>query len=278
MTGATYVLGAAPLKLLRAKLGRLGYWIGGSAISLAFFAFHLPAMGIAYFSLVLLMGVFSELEEVGLSFPVCGFFTLLINSLLGGAAFAIWVSLTGPAWSERILAFVEMVLKPLTEMNPQMQVSYYDLMLQLPSAVIILWTGAIYLAVLLENRLNGGEPATAHSAAIRAQVSEFRLPDPAVWVFIASLLGAFGGFAPHAVEAVALNGLNVCLLLFFLQGIAVVAKAFATWRVGLFWQFLFMVLIVVHLFLIVSLLGLVDFWMDFRSRLAKSSEEFNREV
>lgn len=278
MTGLTYVLGAPPLKLLRAKLGRPGYWLLGIGLSALFFAAGAKAMALAFFSLVVLMGVFSELEEVGSGFMVSGFFTLLINTLLGAGAFAMWVSVTGPGWVQQIQTFLETALKPLANLNPQVKINYFDLMLNLPSMVIILWMCAIYLAVLLEPRLNNGEPATAHSAATRAQLAEFRLPDPVIWLFIISLLGAFGGVSPKWLEAIAVNSLNVCMLLFFFQGIAVVTKFFEAMRTGWLWQVLFMILIVIHLALFVSLLGLMDYWLDFRARLTKRTEQFNREV
>lgn len=277
MTALTFVLGAPPLRLLRVRLGRLGFWIFGAAVATALYAAGGQSVGVGYFSLILLIGIYSELEDSGLSFMVSAFFTLLINSLLGAGAFALWVSRTGPKWSQQILGFLETVLKPLVELNPKIQINYYDLMLQLPSVILLLWMAALYLATLLESRLNGGESASRHGTETRAQLAEFRLPDPVIWVFILSLLGAFGGFVPPIVSAIAVNAMNVCLMLLFFQGIAVVAKFFASVRLGMFWQFLFMVLIVVHLFLFVSLLGLMDHWLDFRARLNKRPEELNRE-
>jgi len=277
MTALTFVLGAPPLRLLRVRLGRWGFWIFGVAAAFALFGAGAKSVGVAYLSLIVLIGVYSELEDSGLGFMVSAFFTLLINSLLAAGAFALWVSITGPKWSQQILAFVETLLKPLAEFNPKIQINYYDLMLQLPSVILLLWMVALYVAALVENRLNGGESASVYGAETRTQLAEFRLPDPAIWVFIVALLGAFGGFVPPVAAAIAVNLMNVCLLLLFFQGIAVVAKFFASVRLGVVWQFLFMVLIVVHLFLFVSLLGLVDHWLDFRARLNKRPEELNRE-
>lgn len=279
MTALTYVLGAVSLKVLRRKYGRVAYWGVSSGLSAVMFAAHFPAMALAFFSLVVLVGVFAELEELGLSFPLCLFFTLAINALFASGAFVLWVVSTGPKWSQQVLAGMENLLKPLAQMNPQLQVHYFDLMLQLPSILLILWIGALYLAVLLEPRLSGDENTTAEEVmGMRRQLREFRLSDVVVWVFIASLLGAFGGWGHTAVEAVSANALNVCLMLFFLQGIAVVARFFEVWRIGTIWQVMFMVIIVIHLFLFVAALGLMDYWFDFRTRLQKRAGEFNRET
>lgn len=275
MTALTYILGAASLRLLRRKAGRGIYWGLTAAISVGLYVAQFKGLSIAYFSLVLLMGVFDELEELGLSFNLSAFFTLVINSLVGTGAFLFWISMVGTKWSQIVLNLIEEVLKPIENYNPGLQIKYFDLMLQLPSVVLILWMAAIYLAVLLESRLlkENGKFFSVE------QLKGFRVPDVVVWAFIAALLGKFGGFAPSTVEAISANALNMSFMLFFFQGIAVVTRSFEKLRMNLIWQTLFTVLIVVYLFLFVSVLGLMDHWFDFRSRLSKrTEEEFEREI
>ncbi len=291
MTALTYILGAASLKVLRRNSGRLIYWGLTVALSVALFAFGFQLLAVAFLSLVLLMGVFAELEELGLAFHVSAFFTLVINSLIWTGTFLFWMSMTGPKWSTTILTAVENMLKPLETYNPGLQLKYYDLMLQLPSIILMMWMAALYLAILLESRGlmrrdHSRDPlmpagSAPESAPMRDQLKEFRVPDACVWIFILALLGKFGGFSNQAVEAVSANALNVCFTLFFFQGIAVVGRTLEKLRVGLIWQSLFMVLIVVYLFLFVSVLGLTDYWFDFRAKFAKGAnknEEFEREI
>lgn len=274
MTALTYVVGAVGLKVLRREWGRLPYWFGGVGLSGLLYAGNLRPLGLAFLSLVLLIGIFSEIEEMGMGAMASGFFTLLINTMLGAGAFAFWVYYTGPKWSQQLQDLLQLMLKPLVEINPKLQISYYDLMLQLPSVVLILWMVSIYLAVWLESRL-----ASNDSPTMRDELTRVSMPDPVVWLFIIALLGAFGGHGLGALEAISVNVLNVCFVLFFFQGIAVVAKFFESVRMGLFWQFMFMALIIVHLFLLVSLLGLIDYWVDFRSRIEKrGNQEMNRET
>lgn len=279
MTALTYILGAVSLKVLRRRFGRAGYWSLSTVTSVALYAGQLKMLALAFFSLVVLIGVFSELEEMDFSFGWSSFFTLVINGLIGAGTFAFWVYLTGPKWSQTVLTYLEAMFKPLTDINPQMQIKYFELMLVLPSIVLILWMGSLYVAILLESRLSGELEKTETAPTMRQQLSEFRLHDAAVWAFVASLLGSFGGFGGQVTEALSANVLNVCFMLFFFQGIAVVSKFFARMRVGPLWQTLFMLLIVVYLFLFVSILGLADYWVDFRGKLAKKpTEQFNREA
>ncbi len=277
MTALTYILGAVSLKMLRRKFGRAGYWALTMLMSGALYAAGFQILGVAFFSLVVLIGVFSELEEMGFTLMVSAFFTLVINSLLAGGSLAIWVYSTGPKWTQVVMNHLETLFKPLMEMNPQVQIKYFDMMLVLPSVVLIMWMGALYLAIQLESRLiTEGPQSPDESQSMRRQLNQLRLPDGVVWIFIASLLLAFGGFGNETVQMIGTNVLNVSVVLFFFQGLAVVNRFFESVRMSVIWQSVFMVLIVIYLFLFVSVIGLADYWFDFRSRLAKRTEEFNR--
>lgn len=287
MTGLTYILGAVSLKVLRRKFGRAGYWGFNTVLSIGMFALNAQLLAIAFFSLVVLIGVFSEFEEMGFGVKLAAFFTLVINSLIGAGATIFWVYSSGPKWSQHVLTALEGLFKPLVEINPQVKIDYFDLMLVLPSVILAMWLGAIYVAILLESRLvtdekevaqiEGAEAASVPT--MRQQLRELRLPDAVIWLFIAGLLGAFGGFGQPVVEHVAANVLNVSFILFFFQGVAIVSRFFERIRMSVFWQTLFMALVVIYLFLFVSLLGLTDYWFDFRARMAKRPEEVkNRET
>ena len=106
MTALTYILGAPSLKVLRRRLGRANYWLLTTLISVGLYflkftprgggaPIELKMVGIAFFSLVILMGVFDEFEEMGFNFKASALLTLLINSMLAGSGFALWVYTAG---------------------------------------------------------------------------------------------------------------------------------------------------------------------------------------
>lgn len=97
-----------------------------------------------------------------------------------------------------------------------------------------------------------------------ATLSRFKNPEHLVWGLIVagfSLLIDNG-----VVQAAALNVVVVAGFLYFMQGLAVVAHFFATYRVPAFFRIFFYVLLVLqaYLALAVALLGLFDLWGDFR--------------
>lgn len=277
MTALTFVLGAVPLKSLRRGAGRLTYWSLGLGISAVLFALQLHLFAAAFLSMVVLIGLFSEFEELHLNLQTSAFFALLITSMLALGGFAIWIYSVGPAWNQMVLAALQASLDPLGRFSEALKVDYNELMLQLPSLALILWTVALYLSVLLEGRLTAPSSEPIPPSKFREELAQFRAPDAIVWIFIASVLGAFGNFNVKGLQTVSVNVLNVSLVIFFFQGAAVIARFFQSLRMGMLWQTVLMVFVVLQLFVFVSALGLVDHWVDFRTRLNKRGEQINRE-
>ena len=95
-------------------------------------------------------------------------------------------------------------------------------------------------------------------------ISSFKNPEYLVWGVI------LAGFAllidNGVVQAAALNVVVFAGFLYLIQGLAVVAHFFATYRVPAFFRIFFYVLLVLqaYLALAVVLLGLFDLWGDFR--------------
>lgn len=289
MTALTVVLGAVSLKALRTHAGRITYWTMSLGVSASLMGAgywldvkmgsgQLLLLAMIYLSLVFLIGLFSEFEEMDISLLAAGFFAMVVTALSAAGGFAIWASRVGPSWPTALSEVINAnFLKPLVDMKMETAISAWDIMGQLPSLILMVWMGAIYLAVILEARIWGRNEPTV-GAKFRGELAEVRMPDPVIWLFILGLLGTFGGIGPKWVEVASINFLNLALMLFFFQGVAVISRFFNSVRMSAFWQMIFMVFIVVNLFVFVSLLGMIDHWVDFRSRLEKRAQQFNEEA
>jgi uncharacterized protein YybS (DUF2232 family) len=75
---------------------------------------------------------------------------------------------------------------------------------------------------------------------------------------------------------ISLNVFNVCSVIYFFQGLAVLGKYFEIFKVGFFWRFMWVLLLAVQLPILMSLLGLVDYWADFRKMFTKRSAEIKK--
>lgn len=278
MTGLTYVLSAPALKVLRRRLGRGWYWAFVTVLSGTLVVAHATPLGILFFSMGTLIGVFEEFEDMEFSLVASSFFTLLINTLLGAGAFAFWVSVTGPKWMQILVAAADESLSVFGTLPPLLQTNAHDVVTLAPSSVIMTWMVSIYIAVLLEGRLSTGDWAVVPKApSLRPQLVRLRMPDAVVWIFIAAIVGRFVNLAgmPAALSVISANVIRICGLLFFFQGVAVVYRFVERLRLSAFWQGLFLFVAVVQV-LFVSLIGLLDYWMDFRTRMTKRAQDFNR--
>ena len=271
LTALTYFLGAGPLRAVRSQMGRGFYWVAVLILSASSVGYGIfgPGdgaslalwVGGSFFTIALLMGLFAEFEESGLSFDLSAAFSILVLSFLSLGAAGIVFSQKGPQILGKIKGAMEQSLK-----GANLEVPVDQLMLQLPSVVIILWMLAIYCGVLLEGRIRMG----AHKPTLfRSELFQFRAPSWIVWLFIACLLPSFGEVGPKWVQNVATNILNVSVAIFFFQGLGIIHQVLIFLRVSLFWQIFLVLFLVVQLFLFVSCIGLADYWLDLRLRLIK---------
>ena len=101
--------------------------------------------------------------------------------------------------------------------------------------------------------------------------SDWRLPDIIVWAVIVSGILLF--LPGTAVRLAGLNGLIICLVLYFFQGVAVLSTLFIRWRVPTPVRILIYLLTFMQLYgpLFLSVLGLVDVWANFKKLRGSST-------
>jgi uncharacterized protein YybS (DUF2232 family) len=94
-------------------------------------------------------------------------------------------------------------------------------------------------------------------------MSQWRLPDPLVWVFIA---GGVSLFLPGTMNTIGLNLLIIMVTLYFMQGYEVFNHLCLKWSVPKLMRVLLMFFLVIQAygFILLALLGLADIWADFR--------------
>jgi uncharacterized protein YybS (DUF2232 family) len=96
------------------------------------------------------------------------------------------------------------------------------------------------------------------------EYSRWKLPEPLVWLVVVS--GIFSLMLPKPLNIIGLNGLIICSTLYFFQGLAIAASLLNRWSVpGLFRVFIYaLIFIQTYGIIILSFLGLLDVWADFR--------------
>lgn len=139
----------------------------------------------------------------------------------------------------------------------------------IPAWVIGLQTSSLAFALMLDRRFAVFLGLRYERVASQMRLLEFRLPDLMIWVTMLSFLLSFARIPVPWVSVIALNVFVVMMGLYFFQGLAVLEMSFLVMRVGAILKLLIYLLVVGQLFFLLSAVGLIDYWVDFRQRLKR---------
>ncbi len=287
----TVVLGALPMRVMRRLHGRLPYWIGFTLSSAALAAAGLSAYGLLVFAMAVAVGIYTEIEEHGGSVFTSAAVAILAAMGTTSLGVGAWVYRLNGHLLEEARNQVAPLVERLSAMNAGATVSVESLIQQLPSGVMIGFMIALAIAVIGEARVMswfshqkldekteilGDSDRVVVREDGETKLSDFRVPDSLTWLVILAIFGSFFQHGIEFVEAVSLNILNVLIVVYFFQGLAVVSQVFRVYKISPFWQSLWYIVLVLQLFIVVSFLGLADYWLEFRERLARKTTETNK--
>jgi hypothetical protein len=215
--GWTVVLGSAPLFVLQASEGRWPFMVGvvvagGILLSFGAYGFAVPFLLSAF-----LTYIFLELLEMGLGLLRSATISL---SLVSGISL---LTLSGVAKSQG-QTVIEMLRLQLTQfmselqgVYPEIKIDVESLLVQMPSAVVILMAISIWIGVLFGKRFatSGGMSGLA-----KVTLRQFDLPDSLIWGLVFSMAGKFLLPEMSPTQLVALNFFNLIVFVYFLKGLA----------------------------------------------------------
>jgi hypothetical protein len=276
-------LGAPLLRVIHNVAGSKFYWIWGLVIATALSVIGLAPVAFLIFAIWLAVGLYGELEARG----HVGFGAAAVSTMAGTL-----VATEGPVVLFRFLGYdltealresLDNVLKQIpSTQEPSswlagVKIDADFLIGQLPSMMAILVLTSLAFALILDRRVAFLAGLRFERVAAHLRLLEFRMPDWMIWIAMLSFLLSFLKVGIPLVSTVALNFFNVLVAAYFFQGLAVLEAAFASFRVGMFLRMMIYVFVVGQLFFLLSLVGLIDYWVDFRRRLrGMSSPEKDR--
>ncbi len=270
-------LGAPLLRVLQNVGGSVFYWSSGALITLALTVTGLAPLAFLILTIWIAVGLYGELEARG----YVGFWPVALATAVGTA-----VSTLGPLWLFRLLGIdladavrqsLDQVLKQVpstqepTSWLAGVTVDAEFLMQQLPSMMAILVLSCVAFALILDRRVAFLTNLRFERVASHMRLLEFKLPDWMIWFAMFSFLLSFLKVGIPLVSTVALNVFNVLVAAYFFQGLAILESAFLRYRVGFFVRMVIYVFVVGQLFFLLSLVGLIDYWVDFRRRFRGTS-------
>lgn len=278
LTSATVIFGAIPMRVIRRCYGRMPFWLGGLIATLALLAMGVTSVSLMYFVLTLVIGVYSEVEDHGASLFTSGLVSLLtavgVSSLTVGLQLIRQKSALIQLLKEELTPIVNSILTAV----PSAQLTVDDLVRQMPSMIAIVLVVALALGLISERRMRllFQLPDAKFFLPQLGRLMTFRMPDLSIWLTIAVVFGAFFQHGIPWVELLSINLLNVMVVLFFFQGLAVVAFMFRLFRVAPFWRVFWYVLIFSQLALLVMVLGFADYWLEVREKWSQKAAQINK--
>jgi hypothetical protein len=125
------------------------------------------------------------------------------------------------------------------------------------------------LGLIFERRVFSWLNLPREKVASQLKLLEYRLPDYFIWVAMTAFLLTMVSFGGKAIAILAVNILNVAIVLYFFQGLAVLEVFLNSVKAGMFSRVLTYIILVGQLMFVLSIIGLVDYWVDFRGRLRR---------
>jgi hypothetical protein len=232
------ILAPLPLMLLRRNGGRLSLLI---ATLLGFGVLT----GLGVYSAALMFGgaslvtwIFCECESQNIGYSAS--IGAAVLALAGVMAVALGYGIHSLGFDPKTFvdAQLDLALTQL-KMPAEFTVDKASLMKQLPSGLVIMVVVSMWLNTLLSVRMErwlGWVPLAQKHFFVKSDLLRWKMPDEMVWLALASAAGAFFNLKPEWLSLLSLNVFNVVVMLYFFQGLAIIASFFVTKRVGPFWR------------------------------------------
>jgi hypothetical protein len=269
LTMMTVILGAPFLRVLRRTFGPIAYWLLGTIVTVAAWFFKAEPLSVFIGSVWMTSGVYLELELKGIGWWISG----LLSVLSGLCVTAVMVYGAFKANGINTYAEVQQLFEQFTqrviEVNPSATLSSDVLIQQIPSAVVIVLILTLGVGLIFERRVFSWLNLPREKTASQLKLLEYRVPDYVVWIAMIAFLLTMVSFGGKAIAILAVNIVNVTIVLYFFQGLAVLEVFLNSLKVGTFTRILAYIILIGQLLLVLSIVGWIDYWVDFRGRIRR---------
>jgi hypothetical protein len=256
------ILGGAPfIRVLRQRFGFLAFWATGIFLSAA-----TRELWFLIGSIWVVVGLYTELEAKGVRWIWNGLLSVLVGTavLIGGAYKAL--QKLGVTTLEQLAEFTRKLFQERSILELPAEFDFMMLVRQIPSIAVIVIVLVLAHALIFEKAIYRWFRIPRERFAAQIKLLEFKMPDVFVWIGMVSFLGSILDWKG---QAIAVNIVNVCVVLFFLQGLAILEFFYKVLRVGILIRTLGYFVFVFNLFVVLAFVGFIDFWFDFRKRIRK---------
>lgn len=256
LSGLFVFLAALPIRYLRLTFGRTAFLMSSAASIGLLAALGLWQWALVYATICLLIGLYREMEEKNSSIFLASLVAVTLTTgfnLFAVLGYSQWAGLN---LKSLLLEKSQPVLQQLHQIPNFKDADVENLLWYLPSGFVITMMLIIFISLTVYRR--------PMSRKDRFAMRMFRLPDWAIWFFIASLGATFIKTDNQWISMIAMNVLAISLAAYFFQGLAVFNYFLDRLSIFGFWRLLAYFLVFFQMFIFISGLGILDYWFDFR--------------
>lgn len=272
------------LKVFFKQYGARAYILSYVAFCVLFI-FLKPLAGVMMFSFILSIFVYAFLEQRGIPYFQTYVWGLVLPLIVVATAIAMAMEWNLGNLYELLTTTVQAFIDKAQQEGLNVEHMNADVIVRLlPGAIVSFYVIGLGSAVALERKAHTFFGFHYERYVSQLKPLEFRLPDWLIWVGLASMAMAvsgqlivFKGMEQSAsLSLVGVIGQNSCLILatiYFFQGLAILEMYLQALRAGAFTRFFAYFALVLNLVLVLSAIGFLDYWLDFRKRLRKQTEK-----
>ncbi len=266
-TAIASLVGAIVLKIFRSVHGAWVYWISGLTITGMLLVVQQSPLAAVVVSTWLCVGIYHEFEIRGrATFWIAG----LSTSLATAAMILLPIVFGWATGRDFISEFQGLIQQNLQELQKARVLNPEALNVSAVFAILpgILWALQILnlaFSIIFATRLGQVMGFKINKASHALRLYEFRVPEVLIWVFLLCAALVLLKNQP-LLKNVGINGLIVFATAYFFHGLAIAEVGFVLFRWGFFLRLAFYLLLVGQLPFVLSGLGVVDYWLNFRER------------
>lgn len=281
MSVLTVVFGTPFLRVIRNVYGSLIFWVLVFFFLAGSVLLKSDWLGIIVGAVWITTGISLELEKKRVSFLWNSILSLTIGYSLCVIGLLKVLNQLGVTDVARAAEYFREAVKPWIKAQENQEVDYTALVQQVPSMVFIVLVVGLAIGYLMERRVRFWFRLPKRDYVYKFDFLKFKVSDGVIWVALFALLfSTLGGMNSNLywLSTVASNVVNVFLVVYFFQGFAILENFLIRVRAGIFFRTLNYFIFLGQLFLVLSIVGFLDFWFDFRTRINKMGKLKNEQI
>lgn len=260
--------GAPFVRVLATTVRSSIYWCVGCFLVATLFVFNLSIGSIYVGAVWMTLGFYSELEKRGTSWKKTGLLALLAG-LLFAVVCVIAITKGSVIGSDLVKNFMLPLQEAMKQVMPAEEFLKFDITQYLLGIFTAILASAIALSFIFEAKVFSLFNLRREKISSSMKWIEFRVPDLFIWFALFGFLFSIVDLKIPHLKVVATNFSIFSIVVFFFQGISVIEFMTRIYRTGFFTKIAVYMLVLGWLGPAVSVVGLLDYWVNFRKMVRK---------